>query len=594
MIVGRLGIAFSALLFGIACGPAGDDSTDLNNLGNNGSVEVIEREGIASDDFVDLLHYYLSTQEDGPGLYAYRPATPDEAPVLVDPNVTIQNPFNVTFPIAETEGGNTLHLRPKGVFYNAGATFPPVAGEIPSVKSYLVTTDPSQLDSEPQQVSNHDYPGSFIGSSAYLAFGDSLSTSSIWLSILNMRIDLNMTADEAPLTLPEDGGFLASMLGEGSQTHDHWLYIDADGSLKFYDTQFATSTPVNDEDSGMPIVNLKTRGSFITYLGVDNALVLLMDADADTQNGEFGQVYRVTRPGVAGPGVAKLLTNADGEPIEFGMPGSILGRTIPGEAARWNDTEAFYFSEGPSIFSSDIPAQLTRVTADGWTALQIELDDFAAFSAPIFVRVDGGFFWAPGYKPELIYPDGNDPSSWVRTPLDAPQPNESTIFSSAGDWVYYQSADDAAVALNVKTGDTLELANSLWIGASFVSDVGEEIRTGLIARQDLATVLVHLADNRLGAVEAARPQDGIVILGELPETTDEVIVSGPAIGPARLVRLKHEDGSVEVIAIDTRQAGSLRHIMESPAQQWAYESDIAGTPIEIDVPPETTGPLSMF
>jgi hypothetical protein len=127
-----------------------------------------------------------------------------------------------------------------------------------------------------------------------------------------------------------------------------------------------------------------------------------------------------------------------------------------------------------------------------------------------------------------------------------------------------------------------------------VSEVGEEIRTGLIARQELATVLVHLADNRLGAVEAARPQDGVVILGDLPETTDEVLVNGPAIGPARLVRLEHEDGGVEVIAIDTREAGSLRRIMESPAQQWAYESDIAGTPIEIDVPPDTTGPLSMF
>jgi hypothetical protein len=595
---GRIHIALCAFVVGLtACGSGGDDANNsLNNIGNNGTVEVTERDGIPSDDFVDLLHYYMSTQEDGPGLYAFRPATPDEAPVYIDPNVTIQTPFSTTLPIAETEGGSSLHLRPKGVFYNAGSSFPPVAGEIPSVKSYLVTTDPAQLQGEPRQVSSLDYPASFAGTGALISFGDSLNTSSIWFSIQNMRIDLDMTADEAPLVLPEDGGFIGSMLGEGTRTHDHWLYVDADGTLKFYDTDFTASTSVVDEDSGMPLGNVKTRGAFVTYLGVENVLVLLADADADDQNGDVGRLYRVTRPTATNGGVAKLLTNSDGEVIEMALPGAILGRTIPGEATRWNDGEAFYFAEGPSIFSADVPARVTRVTADGWSALEIEGEGFAgAFTAPLFIRVDGGFFWAPSYKPEMIYPNGDDPSSWVRTPLpDAPQSNETTVLSSAGDWIYYQSADDEAVALNVKTSETLALTNSLWIGASLSSEVGEEIRTGLIARQELATVLVHLADNRLGAVEAANPKGGIVILGELPETTEEVTVNGPAIGPARLLRLEHKDGGIEVIAVDTREAGSLRRLMESPAVEWTYEAAIAGNPIDIDVQPEPTGPLSLF
>lgn len=394
------------------------------------------------------------------------------------------------------------------------------------------------------------------------------------------------------MALPEDGTLLGTLLGEGTRSHDHWLYIDADGTLQFYDSEFTNSTPVTDEDSGMPIENLEVRGAFVTFLGVDNILVLLADAESDG----VGQLYRVTRPSASSDGVAKLLTNGDGEVIELALPGAILGRTIPGEARRWNDTEAFYFSEGASIFDSEVPARVTRVTADGWSAIEIESDDaIPSFTPEIFVRVDGGFFWAPGFTPELIYPNGDDPSSWERTPLpNAPQTDESIILSSAGDWVYYQSTDDEAVAFNVKTQDTVALADARWIGASLDSEVGDEIRTGLIARQELATVLVHLADNRLGAVEAANPQDGIVILGELPATTEEVQVSGPAIGPARLVRVEHEDGGIEVVAIDTREAGSLRRIMESPAVEWTYESAIGSTPVDIDVRPGATRPLNLF
>lgn len=69
---------------------------------------------------------------------------------------------------------------------------------------------------------------------------------------------------------------------------------------------------------------------------------------------------------------------------------------------------------------------------------------------------------------------------------------------------------------------------------------------------------------------------------------------GPAIGPARLVRVEHEDGGVEVVAIDTREANSLRRIMDSPAVEWTYESAIGMTPIEADVRPGGTAPLTLF
>jgi hypothetical protein len=585
-------VVFCALLTGLsACGSGGDDANNTLNNGNSATIEITERDGIPSDEFVDILHYYFSTQEDGPGLYAYRPAMPDQEPVNVDPNVTVQAPFSVTMPIAQTEGGTSLHLRPEGVFYNAGVTFPPVSGEIPSVKTYVVTTDPSQLDRAPRQVSNHDYPGSFAGFEAYVAHGESLDASSVSFPTQDMRIDLYMTPDEAPLALPEDGKLLGTLLGEGTRSHEHWLYINADGTLKFYNRDFTTSTPVTDEDSGMPIDNLAVSGAYVSPLGIDHLLVLLADAESD----RVGQLYRVSRPTASSDGVAKLLTNGDGEVIEMGLPGSILGRTIPGEARRWSDPGAFYFAEGASIFDSEVPARVTRVTPDGWSAIEIEGDLVAAFTPDIFIRVDGGFFWAPSFKPELIYPNGDDPSSWVRTPLaDAPQSNESTILSSAGDWVYYQSADDEAVAFNVKTKATVAFADSRWIGASLSSDIGEEISTGLIARQDLETVLVWLGDNRLGALEAANPQNGVVILGQLPATTKEVLVNGPAIGPARLVRIEHEDGGIEVVAIDTRVAQSLRRIMDSPAVEWTYESAIGSTSIELDVRPEATGPLTLF
>ncbi len=597
-----IGFTISALLIGLpACGgSSGDDANSLTNNGNNANntpIEVTERDGIPSDDFADLLHYYFSTQEDGPGLYAYRPANPDDAPVLVDGNVPMTGPFSITMPIAENEGGSSFHLRPKGIFYQSADAFPPVQGELPAVKGYLLTTDPSQLDGEPQQISNFDYPGTFQGTGAYVAHGADLFTSSLWISVLNTRFDMDMTADEAPLELPEDGALIGTMLGDGTNSHDHWLYIDEDGSLKFYDTEFMTSSPVNDEDSGMPIVNLQkasiSAGAFVSHLDTQTALVVLVDADTE---GGLGKLYRVNRPTAAGDGVAKLLTNAEGEPIEFSLAtGGILGGGPPGEANRWNDSEAFYFVEGASILDSERPARLVRVTHDGWSALEIGSDILTAFLPSVFVRVDGGFYWAPGLKGELIYPNNDDPSSWERRPLeDMPQSNETRIYSSAGDWIYYQDPDDAAIAYNVTSGDVVSFPESTWVGASFISNIGDEVTAELISRMELATVLVHLSGNRLGAVEAANPQDGVVILGDLPATTEEVAVNGPAIGPARLLRVEHEDGGMEVIAIDTREAGSLRRIMEAPAVEWSYDNFIGETPIPIDVSPGWTAPLKMF
>lgn len=587
------------LMAALACGSSGESGSNSGSGGGGGagpdpgpdSTEVSDRDGIPSDDFVDRLHYYVSTQEDGPGLYAYRPAQPDEPPQLIDPNVTMTSVFSTTFPIAETEGGSSLHLRPQGVLYNAGDSFPPVAGELPSIKTYLVTTDVDQLDSEPTQISDLDSGTSFNGSSAYMAHGDSLTTSSIWLSVGNRRLNLDMSADDAPLDLPEGGKMLGSTLGEDSRTHDHWLYIDADGTLQFYDEDFRDSAAVIDEASGDPLEDLAVAGGFVAHLGVEHLLVLLADADHEGT----GTLYRVTRPSGDGESTARQLLNDSDEPIELALPGSILGRTIPGEDRRWQDTEAFYFAEGASVINSATPARVTRVTADGWTAVEIEGDLTAAFTPNIFVRTSGAFFWAPSFEPELIAPDAGDPSSWQRTPLpDAPGPSETSIYSSAGDWVYYQSNDDEAVAFNVQTGDVVSFAESTWMGASFVSEIGEEIRTDLIARQQLSTVLVHLGDNRLGAVEAGDPQAGVVILGELPETTESVQVNGPGIGPARLVRVEHEDGSVEIVAVDTRQSGSLRHLMDSPAVEWSYDTALGSTTIELDVSPAATAPLKMF
>lgn len=81
---------------------------------------------------------------------------------------------------------------------------------------------------------------------------------------------------------------------------------------------------------------------------------------------------------------------------------------------------------------------------------------------------------------------------------------------------------------------------------------------------------------------------------ELPDTTEAVQVNGPGIGPVRLVRVEHEDGAIEVVAIDTRESGSLRRLMETPAVEWSYEQTVGSAPIEIDVDPAATAPLKLF
>lgn len=574
--------ACALMLGGSACLP-GEDAVPLI---------VEERAGIPSGDVVDRLHYYVSTEEEAPGLYAFRTETPDEPPVLVDPNANLTTFFSATFPIAATEGGSSLHLRPQGVLYTAGETFPPPSDGVPLVKTYFATTDPDQLDSAPAQVSSYESAG-LAGGSSYSTFGDSLAASSIFFLTYGLRIDLDMAADAEPIEPPEDSAFLGTMLGENTRTHDHWLFVTSDGTLHFYDKAFSASTAVVDDDTGAPIEGLAVGGTFISHLGVEDMLVLLAtDQDEDGT----GSLHRVSRPTAGGGGVAKRLLNDGGEPIQLALPGAVVGRTIPGEARRWHDAEAFYFSEGASVLDSETPARVTRVTAEGWAALEVEAEIFAAFTPELLIRVDGGFFWAPNFSPELIYPDDGDPASWRRTPLpeDVPQPMSSGILSSAGDWVYYQSNDDEAVALNVSSNEVVIYPDSAWVGASFSSDIGDEIRTDLLARLGLATVVIHLGDGRLGAVEATDPQAGVAVLGELPASTETVQANGPAFGPARLLRVEHDDGAVEIIAIDSREIDSLRHLMASPAVEWSYETTIGTTSLEMDVDPGATAPLKLF
>lgn len=67
-------------------GSATETSTNGGAIGN--ASKLPKRDGIPSDNQSDRLLYYLSTQQDAPGLYAFRPTTPEAAPVNVDPPST--------------------------------------------------------------------------------------------------------------------------------------------------------------------------------------------------------------------------------------------------------------------------------------------------------------------------------------------------------------------------------------------------------------------------------------------------------------------------------------------------------------------------
>lgn len=592
-----------------ACGS--EEGRDPNSPGPTppGTTTLPERDGIPATGDADRLLYFVSTQEDAPGLYAYQPSTPAEPPAYIDPELNVVTPFHHALHSGTLNADGAIsdfHIG--GVFYHTYHT----VGTIPDSLSGLahtVLTAPSQLQSSPRQISNNTTSSSYIGAVGGLfsfnlqdITGSSFVTSSTDGPI---RYDLDMAADEPALALPK-GRALLSYLGESGPQHEHWLYLNDDNELVFYNREFTSSTPVVDEDTSAALVDISERSVPVGALNrVDQLVVIASDTQSNEEQ-QVGTLYRVSRPTDAYPGgSAKQLLNSNGEPLVFGVGMLVLGRAAPREPQLYVRDNAAYFADGPGMFN-DTWTTFTRADRNSWTEFshkQALIDEgvtpgmsmLQSMLPPVFIHVAGhGTFWAPGGTPELIEPSAADGQSWTRTKLKVPTPEQTTIFSSANGWVFYDyngEMHDGALAYHVPTKELLTFPRATWIGAS---SNGNSHTISSVTTTELSEVFLLLNDRRLVAFEAGAPNKGMVVLGTLPNTTETLNILGTGRGPHRLLQLVHEDDSAEVLYVDTRSKGSLKHLMETPATRWDRPYYIGETPIDQPVFPVNTRPVALF
>lgn len=604
--------SMACLALTVGCGPSNED--DPSNPGGNtpGETKVPERDGIPSASNADRLLYYANTHQDAPGLYAYRPSTPDAAPIYIDPEMNVVAPFHHAVHRGTIgAGGLITDFHAGGVFY--GTYFANEANNSPlpdtfSGHVHLVSAEPSPAPA-PAQVSNYEIGAGMLGAYGGLFSYNlaSLTGSSYALnqSDTPVRFDFSLAPDEAPVAIPK-GSTLYAFLGEGSTQHEHWLHLSHTGDLAFYTSDMSSSAPVVDEGSGTPLTGISSASRVVTSLSFSDALIVIsLKSDENNSDGQTGALYRISRPSAAHPGgVAKKLLNENGDPNIFGVGPFVLGRGIPREPLLYTQDNVAFFADGPGMFNQT-RTSFSRADRDGWSALnnadegsQIEvpgLPTITPFLPAVMVAVPGhGTFWAPAGKPELIEPNASAPSTWKRTPLDLPLPDNTPIFSSANGWIYYNhdKSGGGALAYHVPSKKLLSFPKAMWIGAS--TDGTSSNSGNSVEQTSLSEVFLYTNDRRLVAFEATKPNEGRVILGTLPASTDMVILYGPGQGPHRLLQVVHDDESAEVIAVDTRTKGSLRRLMTTPATDWRREYMLFGEVQGERVNATNTRPVSLF
>lgn len=611
----------AGLLFFGACGP--DDGTGPGGGGGGGGggseTRLPELDGIPATNAVDRLLYFVSTAEDGPGLYSVNPANPEAAPTYVDPELNIIYPFAHAVHLGDRQAGGTLRdFHAGGVFYSTyfqvelgnGMSQDTFSGQ-----QYLVSAEPSEANTPPRRIGDTKMAASMLRDmGGIFAFGlDALEDSSYAPNAPsfdlgeNIRIDFNLGEDDPPLIAPK-GTFVISFLGEGVNTHEHWLHrADSDGALRFYNRDLSDSEPLLDDETNAPIVGAHIFTKHIAYLTESESIAVIAFED-DEADGELkGALYVVTRPDESNPGGrAKRILNSEGEAYVVSVGMIVFGRAAPAEPFLFQHDEAIYFASGPSMFS-DIWTTLTRLDRDGWSEFNHRDALIADGKTPgmalldshlpsVFISLkDGRVFWAPGGVPEIITPTAGPWETWHREAIDAPRPENTTILSSANDWIFYNynGSPDGATAVNVNSKEVISFPGSTWLGASHD---GTGALAGSVLQTNISEVFLHHRDGELRALEASAPDKGYVILGALPGGTEELNIAGLGRGPHRLFQLVHGDESVEVLFADTSRKNSLIPVMNAPARGWKRPTGvtIGDTELTSDVQPRLTQPVAGF
>ncbi|MEP4548178.1 MAG: hypothetical protein ABJ000_18495 [Saccharospirillum sp.] len=282
---------------------------------------------------------------------------------------------------------------------------------------------------------------------------------------------------------------------------------------------------------------------------------VLNQADCTAQE---ASVWRYDPSAPVSSGLTQVLNGAD-EPLIF--PTGVAGAPfMPADRhmARKGNVLFFGIANASGLGQQD----LYRIEGDNWS-LFAEQEDSLGFYTGFIIAGDG----------RVAASVGSQVVSWDTTGNDRQVLDDSTttfagimtdVLGSRSGWIYYNRADhtgqDHAVAMKMDGSDSLEIPDAQWFGASSTGK-GDSISN----MTELSEVFLW-RDGYIGAVIATNPGLGLVILGDLDSTPDNVLMRGMAPGPHRLIEvLPAGEDEGRVYYVNTRVPNSLQALeVEEP------------------------------
>jgi hypothetical protein len=606
-------LAASSLM--ISCGSAGDD-------GNAAQAELPLVDGLDSDADNQRLLFYVSMDEAAPGLYAFDPGQPERGGILVDGDLGLINPHYASMSggTIDASGSTISDYHVASIFYSAFGT-PPEDAISASPVTYgeqrRISTDPALLAEGPTRVSSTELSSTLVSATSRFRahnLNDPM-TSSLVIRTSEGWIRVRPSYDEAqaPDEFGENIEVVSTIWGPEVHQNAGWLVFDRgedaqgnSGILRRVDDELNPVGDVHYKESGEVVRDVK-KAKYIHDFA-DGTLLVALGIGSE----ESGQVWLYESPSAPGDGgTIKELLNQAGEPmvISFalmGIDGDKNNITAPASNLSSVTEDTLYFATGPSMFAP-IWTHLYRVGHDGWTVYdhkehfsgEFVVGDADSMANTIQYSNLGGFlidvgedqlFWSLGGQNEIVDVSSPDASQWTRTSVETPggMAEGTSVYSSVNGWVYYNTRDDEAVALNVNSGESAVLADATWLGAS-ASGAMSAIN-GQPNRSPISEVFLLRNGRQLAAVEAANPLAGMVVLGELAENAAAVRLFGVGAGPHRLAQVEYEDGAFAVVYMNTRREGSLKSLT-NPVADWekTFESGYS-----LEIKASETRPLNRF
>ncbi len=579
-------VPLAAVLALAACGGGGGGgnggdggSGDGNGGGGDGGGDnLTELDTLSGVPDNDNWLFYTSNAEGNAGLFGFNPLTSDGAEEIDADAYRNNNPYLFTaISSGNISGTEISDYRAEYIFYRSRFETASVDDttlyEPESFQRVSAVQRSSPGAPVPEPVSNEFYSGNEANNLIF--------TSAIFQNDLDSpdntafayrggdswwQIRTGDDASTAPDEFDSNHQVVVS-LGDGAP--NGWLAIDGSNDnnrLVMMDMDRTVHDPVPDQNDD-PVDGLADVEMF-TNLGLDAQLVALTFEDQDSSDEEAPEpeLWLYTH---GQPGTIKPLLNGAGEKLTFSR-GLTGGASLPPAEKLVVRDNAVYFAQPAEValLGANGP-ELYRVDENGWSvevSHDSDSDSLAELvsASPFLIEAGDRLIWRIGSEMKAVDPADDFSESVL---YNADSEASTTIPDSEGGWFYYND-DGTAVAAKTDGSERIQLHDATWVGAS---SQGEGSVLGRLAKSDISEVFLLHDDGTLVAVSASNPDAGGVVLGQLDPAPEGVNMFGIRPGQHQLMQVHYtgDTDSYEVVYVDSREPGSLQHLMAEPTADGA-------------------------